>query len=232
MNVSEQLQRGDLQIALARGEVLGGKDAPRQFFTTVQKGPFRNLEVTVVQGGIHRRLNDLLPEGWRLLEQEGVGLDLEGAADSKRRIIAVHSHVRKKGMVLPFFSQPHSMQIVFHEDGHIHDQLRIASVPGYTYERANNARLAQLSYQMGHAFGGATTIQDIETFVLQGEVNADTHALSVIERWREEGIDLEPGVTLETLRAWAERNQRQYRELLHRLRNGIPRDQEVDAGAF
>lgn len=225
----ERLQRGDLQISVERRD---SNFSPRQLFSRVQKGVFRSLEIFVERNGIRKSINDLLPENWSLLEQQGAGLRHEGASLAKSKTIAVHSHVGTPIENQPFFSESPSMYVLLHEVGHAHDQTRLQNIPGYTPEKLSNANLAMLSYWSGHDFGNPTTPDDVETFVLRSEESADAFAISIIERWRAEGIDLEPGVTLETLRLLAEENQKQYHELLYRLRNRIPRNEKIDENLY
>lgn len=189
---------------------------------TPQNGIFRPISIEVCQGNIRKQLQTLLPfPDWKFIEQQHVVSHGQavGAAFGKDKVLTLASHMWQGHHPVPFLSTPSSMFITLHEVGHARDEKRLMEADPQSNKRSEAGQVPELYAQYWEI--PANVVDNFEELVVQGESNANDFALNAIGEWRADGIDLEPGQTMESLKKEADAYLKIYQNILLRLRKGI-----------
>lgn len=160
-----------------------------------------HLEVRDNRTGVACVMNQLLPEGWSISQINHVLYEVDAALAGST--IAIPSRIHQDRKDIDFFATDASFLVLLHEFGHVHDfprQIREhAKLSAGEKERREK-------WDMQMCFGGLDGLGffDRQTKVnelLSIERHCNAYALRALRILREQGLDLEPGVSDATLRA-------------------------------
>lgn len=168
------------------------------------------VRIEAVQGDQRIVLNDLLPAGWGIREYKAVATEADGfcTRQGDGDYIGFPSHVWAKRRPVPYLAKAHAFSTLLHEAGHAREED--AKVNQVVPPEASDM-LATLS------LFGALQEDELglyETYVIQPELRVNQFALDTILRLRGLGLDLEPGVSVESLVRRNEKALQTYRNVM------------------
>jgi len=160
-----------------------------------------------------RTMNTLLSPGEDFLELNTSFNCVNGHADISNGNIYFPRFVHVGDQSLQFLQLPHSQSILFHEIHHNQHRTEL-------YNDKEGLHLRGLM-QVGVPFIPSESTQAFMTGIIKPEDEANMFAIEMIERWRSEGIDLEPNVSLQELYAEARKALQSYMRMVDHL-SSIP----------
>ena len=185
----QEIWRGDLRL---QKTVLSAKPIQTRFDDQTCKG--REIHIEAHQNNVREHIHELLPPNWRIIEAQVIVNRSEGECNVDERSVTVPAyHWRKNGLTMPFFCSRESMFTLLHEIGHaIHEN-------DAAFNKKRNGIFQAISLFGTDEYLESEGAERYQQFIIGPEKTASRFAIRVIESLRQNGLDLEPGITRQNL---------------------------------